>query len=207
VNGPLVVLDRQHAGKPGNRGDRGATADLDGDNRVAQWEREALLTPRYLLHAEALLLDAGCDVICLSDGTYAERAARACAYRADVYVAAHLDSGGGVGGHAYYDRRSTAGHRLAQRIAVALEGLCPELRFAQAAPCWDDRADQPSPARPWLWRAWSCIEGVYRGTPVGLCYEPCYLDQPAHAPLLTEEGLTRLGRALAEGVLRHLEMI
>jgi len=192
----LIVLDRQHSGKPGNRGDRGAMVDLDGDGRLEQWEREAMLTPRYLLHAEAQLLDLGHDVICLSDGTYAERHARACSYQADVYVAAHLNAGGGDQGLAFYDRRSGAGKVMAGLVAAHLGTNCPELRQWSRIACHDDRPG----THAWLWRAWSTIQGVYSGRPVGLCYEPCFMDTPTHQPLLTAEGLERLGAALALGI-------
>jgi len=196
----LIVLSRDHAGKPGNRGDRGATADLDGDGRVEQWEREAMLTPRYLLAAEAALLDSGHDVICISDGSYFERHARACTYRADIYIAAHLNAGGGDKGVAFYDRRSSRGKLLAGLIAAQLGKHCPELRQYTREECWDDR----SADTPWLWRPWSTIAGVYSGTPTGICYEPCFMDQAKHAPLLTHAGLDRLGYALAEGIITWL---
>lgn len=198
---PLIILDRQHAGKPGNRGDRGATTDLDGNGRVDQWEREALLTPRYLLVAEEILLAAGLDVICLSDGSYAERHARAKAYKADIYVAAHLNAGGGLDGKGFWDSRSRKGAALAVAVATNLRAICPELRKAEPVACRDDRHDSTT---PWLWRPWYTIEGVFAGSPVGLCYEPCFLDQPAHRPLLDDQGLGRLGLALAEGILAYL---
>ncbi len=199
---PLVILDRQHAGKPGNRADRGALADLDGDGRAHRWEREAMLTPRYLLHAEQRLLDLDIDVIVMSDGRYEDRHARARAYRADVYVAAHLNAGGGDAGLVFHDHRSAGGKLLAGLVAAQLGARCPELLQWHSMACRDDRADS---LEPWLWRPYSTIEGVYHGTPVGICYEPAFMDNAAHASLLlTESGLRRLGFALAEGIADFL---
>jgi N-acetylmuramoyl-L-alanine amidase len=200
VTAPLVVLDRGHAGKPANLEDRGASAEHEGVRYV-----EALLTPLYLLAMEEVLLGAGCRVLPVSSGSYAERQALACAVRADLYLQGHLDAGGGRHASLCYDRRSGAGRRLAQVVAERLQAACPELDGAHAQPCWDDRADKPPPERPWRWRAWSCIEGVYQGTPAGLVLEPAFVDQPAHLALLQPAGLVRVGRALAEGVVRYLE--
>lgn len=194
----LIILDRQHCGKPGNPGDRGALADLDRDGRIEQWEMEAALTPHYLLSAEAVLLDAGLDVICMSDGTYEERHARACRYGAGIYVAAHLNTGAAWGA-AFHDQRSRQGAALAQVVAGELQVACPELTEARPRACWDDRPEAQD--RAWLWRPWMTLRGVYVGRPVGICYEPASLDVVAHAPLLTRSGLERLGRALGIGII------
>ena len=66
MTAPLVVLDRGHAGKPANPGDRGASSQ-HGD-RVY---REALLTPLYLLALEEALIAGGCDVLPVSSATSA----------------------------------------------------------------------------------------------------------------------------------------
>jgi hypothetical protein len=199
MTAPLVILDRGHAGKPANPADRGA-ASQHGD-RVF---REAMLTPLYLLALEEVLIAGGCEVLPVSSGAYTERQSWACGVRADLYLTAHLDAGGGRHGSVLYDRRSTAGHRLAQLVAAALDQGCPELAAVHAVACWDDRRDQPAPDPPWRWRAWSCIEGVYQGTPVGLVLEPAFVDQPMHLPLLQPEGLHRIGVAIGRGVLGYL---
>ena len=202
---PLIILDRQHAGKPGHPGDRGAWEDLDGDTRRDQWEAEAQLTPYYLLAAEECLLAAGVDVISISDGAYEERHARACRYQAAAYVAAHLNAGGARDGAAFHDRRSAPGLALASELARQLQAHCPELGGdVRGLPCWDDRPQAGADA--WLWRPWTTIRGVYQGRPVGICYEPACLDTPQHAPLLTREGLARIGQALGRGVLAWLEV-
>ena len=186
MTAPLVVLDRQHIGKPSRPLDLGA--EREG-------LAEAVLVRRYLATAEDVLRAGGCVVVPMGDGDYSDRHARACAMRADVYVAGHVNAGGGSGGYAFYDSRSAAGHLLARAVAARL-GEFPELRGASATAC--------SGAAPWS-NAWHTIRGVYEGRPVGLCYEPCFIDQPAHAPLFTSDGLVRVGTALARGILDYLE--
>lgn len=187
----VVVLDRQHVGVPSRRfADAGAWADLDSDGQRDVHEQEALLTPRYILAAEERLRALGHDVVVISDGQYAERHARAKAYRGTVYVACHLNAGGGDYGLVCYDHRSTRGRELAGLIASALGQQCPELRRTIA---------RAASETEWT-NAYRCIAGVYDGTPTGICYEPAFLDTPAHRPLLTESGLVRMGLALADGI-------
>jgi len=199
---PLVVLDRQHSGHPTRRNSGGAWFDIDGDGRRDQWERETQLVPYYTLAAENHLREHGIDVIPISDGRYSERHERACAYGADIYVACHLNAGGGTWGNAFFDRRSTGGRALAQLAAAQLEVYCPELTSARSTACWDDRPLAGDNA--WLWRPFVTIRGVYTGRPAGLCFEPAFMDQPAHAHLLRPEGLARVGLALATAILDHL---
>lgn len=193
----LVLLDRQHAGKPTHLADRGAWGDLDHDGRVDVEEQEAALTARYLLAAELELLRLGHSALPLADGSYAERHARANKYaqaiggRA-VYIAAHLNAGGGRYGSTFYDARSTAGKALSVAVAAALRSACPEL----GADVWARAAE---PTGPWA-RAYSTIAGVYSGRPVGLCFEPFFLDAPPHQVLASPEGLGRVGVALARGI-------
>jgi len=191
-----VFLDRQHAGKPGrNASDRGASADLDGDGSVGSHEKEAMLTPKYLLHAEERLLDLGHDVITLSDGWYSQRHARVNTYSGQtagskVYVSAHLNAGGGEYGAVFYDHRSRSGPKLAQEIALKLKAACPEI----------GGGIKVIPAQPddWTVNAYNTVRGVQ--SPVAVCFEPCFIDTDSHHALLTDSGLSRIGKALADGI-------
>tara|TARA_R110000824_G_scaffold116395_3_gene267779 strand:+ start:258 stop:863 length:606 start_codon:yes stop_codon:yes gene_type:complete len=192
----LIFFDRQHAGKPGSKvGDRGAQADLDGDGKIESHEREAMLTPRYLLYAEERLLDLGHDVITLSDGWYSERHNRVNRYSGlasgkQVYVAAHLNAGGGNYGAVFYDHRSVSGPRLARDIALKLKSACPEI----------EGGVKVIPAKPddWTSHAFNTIRNVH--SPVSVCFEPCFVDNDIHHVLLTDDGLSKIGRALADGI-------
>lgn len=193
----LVILDRQHVGR--TTPDQGVRADLDGDGRIAVWEQEAQLTPLYLLAMERRLMEMGHRVVCMSDGSYAERHARAGALARShaagagpvVYCAAHLNAAGGDYGLLMHDHRSEGGRALAEALRPVLGSACPELRRVLVYP-----------ARPgdWTERALYCLQGIYQTRAVGLVLEPCFVDRPEHRPLLTPEGLARIGRALAEGL-------
>ena len=196
----VIYLDRQHSGKPGRKvGDRGATADLDGDGVKEVHEREAMLTPRYLLACEERLLEYGHDVIPISDGWYSDRHQRVNEYSGgfpkgthQVYVAAHLNAGGGTYGAIFYDYRSRRGPELAARIASELRTVAPELS--------DVRSIAANPEN-WTRNAWATIGGVVQ--PVGLCVEPAFMDAPQHQDLLSSpEGLRDIGYAIADGIHR-----
>jgi N-acetylmuramoyl-L-alanine amidase len=186
----LVVLDRGHVGKPG--GDElGAWADLDLDGKPDVVEQEAIMTAKYILAAEIRLRELGHQVVCMGDGRYADRHARVNGYKADVYVQCHVNAGMGDYGLAIHDSRSSGGKRLAGLIAAELREL-PELSRAVVG----DTVAFP--------RAAACIQGVYSGKAVGICYEPFFIDRPGHHPLTSPEGLASVGWALAEGIHKYM---
>ena len=192
----VVYLDRQHSGKPGKPADRGAAVDLDGDGKIQRDEQEAALTARYLLACELALLEMGHVVIPISDGSYNDRHARVNRYagsfktgRPQLYMAGHLNAGGGDYGLLGYDYRSRSGPELASRIARQLRQVAPELNGVK---CIEARPDN------WTRNMFATISGVMQ--PIGLCLEPCFMDQPSHADLLTAAGLSTIGRAIAAGV-------
>lgn len=184
----LFGLSIDHAGKPGRWvNDRGAGADLDGDGVIEIHEREAMLTPYIALETHYRLLELGHDVIIFADGLYSERHKRANAYKVDAYVAEHLNAGGGDYGAAFYDHRSKRGPALAARIAEVLGDFCDELGATKAI--------KSEPAPHWTGNAYNTIKGL--GAPVGICYEPFFLDSVDHRPLTEPAGLKRCGAALA----------
>lgn len=198
----VVYLDRQHSGKPGRRSrDTGASADLDGDGEISIDEQEAMLTPRYLWAAELALRELGHTVICISDGSYADRHRRVNGYAGtfpasvpQIYIAAHLNAGwGGRSGNGYgaifYDSKSRSGPELASRVGRQLRMVAPELNGVKCI------AAEPS---GWTSNAWATIQVQQ---PIALCFEPAFLDCPSHrGGLLTPEGLAAIGRALAAGI-------
>ena len=154
------------------------------------------MTARYLLACELALLDMGHVVIPISDGSYNERHARVNRYagtfkagQPQVYIAAHLNAGAGSYGLIGYDHRSRSGPELASRIGRQLRQVAPELNGVK---CIEAKPDD------WTRNMYTTISGVTQ--PIGLCLEPAFLDQPAHADLLTREGLSTMGRAIAAGI-------
>ncbi len=193
-----IVLDRQHAGKGPGSPDYGAQADLDGDGRVEVHEREAMLTPGYILAAERRLVELGHEVIALSDGSYAARASRAIGYAADVVIACHVNAGGGDHGLVVHTPGSIKGADLARHVLDALGLACPELRRTIRGVYADDGAKTPI-----YTRAATCIGPYARARPVAAVFEPGFLDREEHRSMFTPEGLDRIGVALAEGLHRY----
>ena len=91
----IVILDRQHVGKPGSD-DRGASTEIDG---VEIWEVD--LTAQYIEEATALLVAEGHTVHLLDS--------------------AHVNAGGGAYGLVLHDQRSRGGQALAEAIADSLD--------------------------------------------------------------------------------------
>ena len=193
----VVYLDRQHSGKPGRKAqDRGASADVDGDGVVGIEEREAMMTARYLLACEIALLQMSHTVIPIADGWYSDRHRRVNQYAGtfppgtvQVYCAAHINAGGGDYGAVLFSHQSRSGPELAARVAKQLRMVAPELNGVKTIAAKPD---------DWTRNAYATIGGVVQ--PICLCLEPFFIDQPTHADLMTREGLTAVGRAIASGI-------
>src|SRR6056300_635890 len=190
----LVFLDRQHVGQVNRLKSLGAIADVDGDGEKEIHEAEAFWTGYLSLALETNLRELGHDVIPLSDGSYAERHARVNQYSAHygktcIYLALHLNAGGGDYGAMFYDHRSSRGADLADNIAEAMEKNLSEIRVVKTIPA--------SPS-DWTKNAYYTIKGVNR--PVAICSEPLFIDCDAHKVLLTIDGIHRLGAAMALGI-------
>ena len=199
----LVVFDRQHVGKP-SRGpgtamgeDRGAL--LRG---TAADRSEADLTPIYYTRAAEVLSTAGAGVRIidpltdpprLSYGARHERVkwwAREAGTQV-VYLACHLNAGGGNYAVTGHDHRSSSGRAVARAIAARLGGLPAVAR---------SRVE----ARTGSWaRGAPCIQGVYDG-PVhlrGVLLEPLFVDHREHVQYIEAGGLAEVGQAIADGLL------
>jgi N-acetylmuramoyl-L-alanine amidase len=205
----IVILDRQHSGKPQSLRDSGAWADLDLDGRADWTEQEAVMTLLYgHLYAAEALRGAGIDVYPISDGAYSERHKRANALAAlypgevVVYVALHINAAAGQAdyGSVFYDHRSgaNAGPYLAGLVAEGLRRRCPELGTVNTIKAYPKRGHEGT---DWTHRAYSTISGLSR--PIGLCFEPFFVTSQKHRPLTTPEGLQRVGLGLAEGLAAY----
>jgi len=187
---PLIVLDRQHVGKPGQN-DLGAWGDFDKDNKAEVEELEAIFTGFYGLYCEVRLRELGHNVISLSDGFYSERHKRACLYGADVYIALHLNAGKGSYASCFYDYRSSSGKGLATCIAN---------EFKKQLPVTDSQIHETKPGGDFP-RPYNCIDGVFSGKPVACLVEPLFIDNLKHQQFLSSESnIHVLGYSLAEGI-------
>jgi hypothetical protein len=194
-----VIFDVQHTGRPSRPGDMGAAYDLDGDGvRNEEGEREVDMTRAYVAAAVAVLACSGVPADVLDSGEYGERHRRADNIARGVngpvvYVACHVNAGGGRYGLVLRDARSSGGEALARTLAVELRRL-PELG--------DTRASTLSAND----RGWACIDGIWQG-PANLCgvlLEPFFLDSATHRALTKPAGLARVGGAIAAGCLAFL---
>lgn len=190
----LVILDRQH-------GDKGARFDPGARFGGLQ---EVDLTTAYGTSCAAHLRAAGVDVLWLDSGGYQERhleaadAADLVAPRPALYLALHVNAGRGRLGIGFYDARSPRGARASAAIARALGERLPELAGSRSI------AARPS---DWTVNAWHTIRRIYSAAGPnlsGVCVEPGFIDQPAHAGLWSPPGLERVGAAVAEGALAFL---
>lgn len=184
----MIVLDRQHVGKPNNTEDLGAYSELCQ-------EHEAHLVGRYMLEIEWTLRKLGHRVVTLTDGYYDHRHKRANNFFAKesgacIYLAGHLNAGGGAYGALFHDHRSAMGADACEYIAfhmAKLEGL-------------DSVKVIPSQPTDWTKNAFATIDGVYAGRGCGVCLEPFFLDCKRHAGLMGDDGLEAVGNAIAVGV-------
>lgn len=186
----MIFLDRQHLGKPNRWNDEGASRD---------GLTETYLTSQYIFHAENHLRMQGFDVCVLTDGWYKDRHRRVNDYCANVngkcvYIACHINAGSGAYGASFYDHRSTSGSALAHAINIRLQNACPELQSVKRIAAKPD---------DWTNHAYNTIKGVSK--PVGICFEPLFIDCPEHEPLTQPEGIRRVGVALADGIIYHLQ--
>jgi len=188
----IVFIDRQHAGKPSKIDDRGASVDINGDGDIASDELEAHWTGYISLMLEMRLVNMGYKVIPLCDGSYASRHARVNDYasRYDepmVYLAMHLNAGGGSYGAFFHDHRSTAGKELANALCDGMRSSIKTIREFKTIECKPDN---------WTKNAFYTIKGV--GKPVSICCEPIFMD--THMDLLNAFGASQIAIGMAVGL-------
>ena len=196
----IVVLDRQHIGKPG-KSDLGAGADLDGDGKVEIHEMEANLTPLYIKGAKQYLEVRNHNVNVIEKGSYsdrqrlANRVAQANLGISVAYIACHLNAGNGDYASIFHDERSRSGKALAEHIADAIRalGLSGVKRVLVKAASPDD----------WTRHALATVRSIYRGPGniSGVCFEPLFIDNEQHQQHLEPDSMHKIGQALAAGCL------
>jgi N-acetylmuramoyl-L-alanine amidase len=183
----LVILDRQHCGQQNRWKSCGAVSP--------EGIQEIWLTDKYIHHCEWRLRSLGIDVVVISDGRYSERHERANIYAQTdpntVFIACHINAGGGDYSAAFYDHRSSKGESLARCINDRLNARVEQFQ--------NPRKTREVKAEPdnWTKNALYCIKGV---APVAICWEPFFIDCDNHKSLMTEEGLQVLGQCLADGI-------
>lgn len=188
----LALLHVQHHHRPGEVG------------AVHGLLQERDLVRAYLAAARGRLLALGVRVevydpaVASYGGVHSLARTAATGQGPAVYVAGHVNAGGGTYGLVGHDHRSKRGAGIARTVAAALGRACPELSRVRVEALSDG-----SPISP---RGYNCIDGIYSG-PLNLSailLEPGFIDAANHASLWTVQGLVRLGIALADGIHAHL---
>lgn len=183
-----MVATIGHAGRRSRLADRGVVATFGGE----RWEETAIVR-RYTDRLDFHLRELGHSCILLSDGEYREQWARADGVGADVYLACHINAGGGNRGEFFFDHRSTAGAALASAIVEAAAKELPWPCFARNC-----QPDTNGKARDGDYtEAYNCISGVKA---VALCCEPGFIDGPHGARLIEPEIHDAIGEAIARGI-------
>lgn len=189
----IIYIDRQHAGKPNKIDDRGAAADINNDGKILTDEMEAHWTGYLSLILESKLLMMGYHVMPISDGHYADRHARVNEYaklypgEKQIYLAMHLNAGGGDYCSMFYHHQSTSGQQLAKDICDGIKQFQPSLTNFKQIPA------QPS---DWTSHAYNTIKGVQK--PVCICSEPLFMD--THKSLISIEGFSKIALGMSLGI-------
>lgn len=181
--GLTVAVDVQHLYRQHMPGDRGATFTLANGTHTD----EATATLAYGAALASTLGELGARVLTnrngLPEGPYSVRQRAARDAGALVYLACHVNAGGGDSGLVEYMEGSAMSRRLADTIALA---LCPP-PFPKCSARPLERGQ----------RGAVCIEG-HPGASVLL--EPFFGDNPRHQYLFAAPSLANLGVVVAAGV-------
>ena len=186
-----VYIDVQHMGDPIKKGRMGAAFGDQID------QTEAYYTSLYAFYMGMSLRERNIEVINISDGTYAERHARVNEYdqrnsgspTPSVYIACHINAGGGAYSAEFYDSRSTQGSLLASAINEQVATQVKQIKITKTI---------PSNSSDWTSNAFYCIKGV--GRAIAITAEPLFIDNVEHQTLLTVDGMKKLGEAMAVGI-------
>ncbi len=183
----IVFLNIGHTGRIVNgrfNSDRGATSLDKSINEVdCVW--------RYVMKAREQLQ---CDCIIQSFGDYAlqyrfaDSIAKANPHDQVVWVACHMNAGGGDYGLVLHDARSMAGRVIAADLGMTLKSVIPTVRV-----------EGSSDTNGWS-RAHKVIEGIYSlsNNLCGIVYEPMFID----GRLTVDTGrLDAIGMSLAQGLI------
>jgi N-acetylmuramoyl-L-alanine amidase len=157
-----IVLDVQHMGKPNKPADRGASHN---------GYQEADLALNYATLAFQELTTKGYETFLITSGTYAERHVWVNRHGIDLYLACHLNAGGGrysLVEH-YYD----AGQRTREIAKIMAENFKTVLGTS-AGKVWEIPKDG---------RGAVCLSGT---RPSALLLEPLFIDNPQHQIIAVE---------------------
>lgn len=184
--GLKVAVDVQHIYRDGPHAkDRGAQYALDGGAKL--WEADCA---RHYADALIAYLQAAGATTWTNDpigarlvGPYERRQRTAMALGANLYLACHVNAGGGRYPMCMY---TTPGSRPASLAIVAALGGLPELQLGRVVALGDTE------------RGAVCVRQFTTGP--GVLLEPLFGDYRGHQGLLNSAGLELVGRTIGSGV-------
>jgi hypothetical protein len=204
-----AILHRQHSDSS-----PGVSLDLTGAGVVEAWMREVELIPRYLKPCQFELERMGIDVDYVEGRPYGDHhkwAVTEAQARPGVpvaYIAAHVNSVSNTKplSWMFYDRRSTGGRALAERMTESMVEAGHRSRDPMA--CYMADKDAPD---AWLRNPQYTLAGIYAGPSwlSAVCCEPLTAQ---HLQVLGRDGgmariyeyLEAVGVALAHGIATWL---
>jgi len=195
----LIALDTQHINKGADPWDRGAGFDLNDDGELALAELEATLVGRYMQLLRHRLEGHRIPVVDGFSGSYSQRNAQADKLGASLYIAGHLNAGGGNYGLVGVDYRAPRGGTsrfVAGHVATRWRQLLalPRVRIQET---------RPTGAR-WIRNLHATIGGCVCPA---LAAEPIFLDGHAHllAPQRQHRTLDAIAAGLEDAILAAIE--
>lgn len=186
--GLKVAVDVQHIYRPAKPGDHGSLYVLANGGKV--WEASAATT--YATSLVHTLTDRGAAVLTNDPargvlvGPYSRRNQEASTWAAHLYLACHVNAGGGAYCLTEY-MVGTPGQPAGDAIGKAIVAAFPQLQGARCNPLVRGQ------------RGAVCIEGFTR-TRAALVLEPFFGDNPRCQDMLAGPALVELGQMIAAGI-------
>ena len=184
----ILIIDRQHGEKSPGSFDPGCQA-IVGGRRIIETD----LTEEYGAAIDEGATAAGHKVVWLRSGSYYHRQKEANQLARDskgekvLYLALHVNAGGGTYALSMHARRSRGGKVAAEAMAAAMKPL-EGISRSKVIGC-DDIG--------WTRRAYYCIKGIWKGPAniSGVLLEPFFIDSKggAHERFRDSEGLAERG--------------
>jgi len=186
LEGCRVAVDVQHLHRPHKPRDQGSVFTFPDRTTITEGHAATLYAgslARFVRSRGAQVLEND-PVRGLFVGYYSARQRAAAAWKADLYLACHVNAGRGSYAAIEYDELNGHG-MLAQRIGSELVSAFPEILSHRAVPL--HRGD----------RGLVCVEG-FKGP--ALLLEPFFGDNPKQQRYLSAIELTRVGEAIGRGI-------
>jgi N-acetylmuramoyl-L-alanine amidase len=187
-----VAVDVQHIYRPHKPNDRGSVYTLANGTKTT----EASAAVIYAAALSSYLAERGAQVLTndptrgILVGHYSSRNQSATMWGAHLYVACHLNAGGGS--YALMEYMNPKAHGAAQAMGDSLTGVFSGLGVCQLRVLSDSS------------RGAVCVRWVGSPTLAVLC-EPFFGDHPASQHMLAAPALVSVGRAIGSGIVSWWE--